>query len=331
MGNKSNIVVQKENSLVNAIYRLSLEETRIFNYVIAKTNPENHCYDHVKDFTVKEFADFYSLDGANPYREVKKALKELFKRECTYYDNDTKMWVTCRLIVEYRDSREGRLSLKFSDQISDLIAVRKDFLNYKLEQTKGMSSANAIRIYEVVLNTLKRERKKSKEFTFEEIKRFLGFKESEYKEFYNFRRRVLEVAKEQINKSTDITFDFSVIKYGRYVTGCILLFDWKKNAEAEAKKLDDSFALEQEKEDIQLEKELKEDSKAINFDDNKELIKLDLAEYIEMSDRDIEYTLKLYSEEKIIEQINHTLEAHGRGEIKKSKVAHFRYFIRQRS
>lgn len=336
MGNKSNIVVQKENSLVNAIYRLSLEETRIFNYVIAKTNPLNHCYDHVKDFTVKEISDFYGLtSNKDIYAIFKKALKELFQRECTYYDSNKNTWTTTRIITSYSDNKEGSLSLKFSDEISELIAVRKDFLSYKLEQTKGMTSTNAIRLYEVTLNTLKREKKKSKEFTFEEIKKLLGFKENEYPRFANFRVRVLEVAREQINKNTDINFDFSITKHGRYVTGCVLMFDWKRNAEAEAKKLDDTFELEQEIEDIEVVEEVTEEVEPFGFieaseDEIKEYLIDDLKEVIGMTDVDIKYMLSKYSIKQLQKQLNHTLEEYEAGRVKKTKIAHFRYFINLR-
>jgi len=336
MGNKSNIVVQKENSLVNAIYRLSLEETRIFNYVIAKTNPENHCYDHSKDFTVKEIASFYDLENNKDiYSVFKKALKELFQRECTYYDSDKNTWTTIRLITSYSDNKEGSLSLKFSDEISELIAVRKNFLSYKLEQTKGMTSTNAIRLYEVVLHTLKKEKKKSKEFTFEEIKKFLGFKEYEYPRFANFRVRILEVAREQINKNTDITFDFSITKHGRYVTGCVLLFDWKRNAESEAKKLDDDFILEQETENIEIE-EIKEELDSFGFaeaseEEIKEYLIDDLKQSIGMTNKDITYLIKMYSVKQLQNQLNNTLEEYEAGRVKKSKIAHFKYYIKTRS
>lgn len=327
MGNKSNIIVQKENSLVNAIYRLSLEETRIFNYVIARIDPAKHCYDHTKEFSIAELCEFYNLSKDNAYKYFKKALDELFERKITYFDNDRQTYITTRIIVNKSDNKEGVLGLKFSDEISELIAIRKDFLSYKLEQTKGMTSTNAIRLYEVVLNTLKREKKKSKEFTFAEIKKLLGFKEDEYQRFTDFNRRVLKVAKEQINKNTDITFDFSITKHGRYVTGCVLLFDWKKQSEQKIIEQVETFELAKEEENQNID--ITNPFSQVSPEEVKELIKSDLKEYIEMSDRDISFMLKLYDNDKLINQINHTLDAHSNNEIKKTKVAHFKYFIKQ--
>lgn len=227
---KNKIQVQKQNSLVDAIYRLSLNETRIFNYAIARTDYKSHHYDSITYFTLSELKDFYSLNSNNTYKELKKSLDELFERQITYYDQEKKGYITCRIITHKYEDKKSKFGLKFSEEISNLIAVNKNFLTYKLKNTIGMTSPSAIRIYEILLNKLKKNHKKVV-INIDEFKKILGFSKNEYAKFSDFKRRVLEVAKKQINNHTDIHCDYDVEKYnGRVVVDLVFYssFNHKK-------------------------------------------------------------------------------------------------------
>lgn len=217
------IQVKKQNSLVDAIYRLSLNETRIFNFAIAKTDYKTHYYENITYFTLSELKDFYNLNSNNSYKEIKKALDELFERKITYYDDDRKGYITCRIITHKYEDKEVKLGLRFSEEISELIAVNKNFLTYKLQNTVGITSPSAIRIYEILLNKLNKRHSKF-QISVEELKKILGFEKNEYSKYSDFKRRVLEVAKKQINTHTDVSFTYKEEKYkGRSVVDIIFI------------------------------------------------------------------------------------------------------------
>jgi len=347
MNNK--IQVKKQNSLVDAIYRLSLNETRIFNYAIAKTDYKLHCYDNITYFTLSEIKKFYSLNSNNTYKEFKKALDDLFERQITYYDEDKKGYITCRIITHKYEDKEIKLGLRFSEEISELIAVNKNFLTYKLKSTVGMTSPSAIRIYEILLHKLK---KKTSKVTIgvEEFKKILGFSNKEYSKFSDFKRRVLEVARKQINKHTDITFDFFVEKYGtRSAIDLIFVSSFKKkndinendsNSDKSIPKDDHqvennnllSIASDQ-KNNIPNFEELFSEATEISLEDRKMYIKLDLKEYIGIDDFMINKYLKDYKNKLDIleQQIRETLDADEKGKIIKSKASHFSYYLKFKS
>lgn len=246
MTNKE-IIVTKKDTFVDAIYRLSLDEMRLFNYAIAKSNPFNSSNKTI-NISLKSLTNFYNLEHRTAmYKEFNEALNSLFERKVTYTRIDEeygKVWVTCRLVASKEDNRNGVIGLKFSDEINQLIKCDRDFLEYKLKQTIGITSPNAVRIYEMLLYVLKVTPNKSlkKEFSIEEIKNKLGLSDK-YPRFSNFKTKVLEIAKTQINKHTDIKINYEIKKLGRTPVSVIFKAKYKPNAE--------HFRLEQEQEIIQ--------------------------------------------------------------------------------
>ena len=238
------LIIKKQDIFVDAIYRLSLDEMRIFNFAIAVSNPfvsDNK----VINISINDLVKFYNLEHRTAmYKEFNNALNSLFERKITYteyYEKHGKTWVTCRLIVSKTDNKNGVIGLKFSDEINHLIKCDKDFLEYKLKQTIGITSPNAVRIYEMLLYVLKITPNKNlkKEYSIEEIKQKLGLSDK-YPRFANFKTKVLEVAKIQINKHTDIGISYEVKKLGRTPQSIVFKVKYKPNAE--------HFKLEQEAE-----------------------------------------------------------------------------------
>lgn len=78
----------------------------------------------------------------------------------------------------------------------------------------------------------------------EELKKDLGYINSEtgeeaYKKFGDFNRRVLKVAKKEINELTDIKFSYTPVKYGREVIALNIDIENKSNEELISNKLED--------------------------------------------------------------------------------------------
>ena len=241
------IIIQKKNTFVDAIYKLSLDEMRIFNYAIAKTNPFKE-HNFLQKISINDLVRFYNLDNKkDKYKQFNEALNNLFNRQITYTTEDTehgRLWVTSRLIVNKIENKNGVIGLKFSDEINQLIKCDRAFLEYKLRQTIGITSPNSVRIYEMLLYTLKTTPKGilKKEYSITDIKQKLGLS-NKYPRFSNFKKDVLEVAKKQINKHTDIKINYTIKKLGRVPQSIIFIAKYKPTA--------DNFHLEKEQENIQ--------------------------------------------------------------------------------
>jgi len=255
---EKNIIVKKEKALVNAIYKLTLDEQRVFHYAIAKVNPFKHRYGQYYLVELKKVIDFYGLDSKSAYKEFYNAIDTLFNRQFTYFNEQLQKQVTGRIIADKINDNAGVVGFRFSDQIAEMITADKDFLKYKLAQTINITSPNANRLYEILLYSLQRSpvNKLNKNIGIDELKELMGL-DDKYKVFAEFKRKVLEVCKAQINKHTDIRITYEVVKIGRTPTELKFIAQYKKNHEPDSPAVD----LKQQ-EEIPLEQAPKERTEA---------------------------------------------------------------------
>ena len=81
-----------------------------------------------------------------------------------------------------------------------------------------------VRIYELLKQY---ERIGRREIDLQELRRYLGILEEEYSRFYDFERRVLKQAKEEINEQTDLNIDYEKLKTGRRITSILFKIEAK--------------------------------------------------------------------------------------------------------
>lgn len=171
------------------------------------------------------------IDGL--YSEIKDSIiRKFFKRELTInLDGETKKLCHWLDSLIYHDG-SSRLELKFSeDSIPMLSKMKGQFTNYHIEQIADMKSIYAIRIYEFCILEINRSRLDRCEFliTVSVLKERLEL-EKQYKRFFDFRIRVLQKAKTEINKHSDLTIYFEEIKKGRSVESIKFIIQRKDGA-----------------------------------------------------------------------------------------------------
>ena len=121
-------------------------------------------------------------------------------------------WVS---YVEY-DVSNGKIEIAFDPRLKPyLLQLKREFTSYKLKHVLELKSSYSIRIYEI----LKKWQTIGKiEIQLEDLRKMLGVTDK-YLEYHNFKKRVLNKAKTEINEKTDLSFDFEEVKTGRMVTG----------------------------------------------------------------------------------------------------------------
>ena len=86
---------------------------------------------------------------------------------------------------------------------------------YKLSQITILSSVYAIKIYELLK---KQESFGQRTFFIDDLRKKLNKQSKQYTKINNFKIKVLEIAKREINSKTDLKIDFKFIKTGRKIT-----------------------------------------------------------------------------------------------------------------
>ena len=214
--------ITKSNAIVNASYRFSLNELRILLYGLSHIDPRAEEFPMFHRVRVKDLADFYDIgekDRGSFYDNLKEALiTKFWNREFSYYDEDRGEVVKRTFLIEVAHGRkDGTLAYEYNPKIKkELQQLSKRFTSYFLSNVAGMKSAYAVRIYEIAVMCLNASKKPKTTFsrTVEDLKHVLGISDK-YKRFCDFKPRVLEAAKRDINKHSDIRMTYKVIKLGR--------------------------------------------------------------------------------------------------------------------
>lgn len=210
--------ISKSNALIEASYRLSLTEIQIILYGISLINPTSNDFPLEYRIDIKRFAELFGRVHGEIYNDIKDAIKKRFwERDFTYL-NEQGRSVTCRWLTRItNEDKTGHIEIKFSEDVQPYLhQLKKNYTCYYIEQISQFKSIYSVRIYEFCLMELNKSRLDKQVFTLEvvELKRRLQLVDK-YKRFSNFKDRILEKSRSEINKHSDIILNYSVIKQGR--------------------------------------------------------------------------------------------------------------------
>ncbi|MCW8599231.1 replication initiation protein RepM, partial [Acinetobacter baumannii] len=124
------------------------------------------------------------------------------------------------------------VELIFSPAIIPLITrLEEQFTSYELTQISGLTSAYAVRLYELLIAW--RSTGKTPVIELSEFRAKMGVLDGEYTRSDNFKKWVIEKPIEQINEHTDITVKVEQHKTGRSITGFSFRFKQKQQPKIE--------------------------------------------------------------------------------------------------
>lgn len=208
-----NSLVVKHNDLINAKYKLSLNEQKIMLYTVSKIDRESDKF-NIVELDIKEFT---RLIGTTPKRftEIKEITNGLRNRDIEIYSNNKKLiskWVAS---IEYVENA-GTIEIEFSTKlIPYLLQLKGRFTQYELQNIVSFKNKYSIRLYELMKQY---ENIGKREFELDDLKQLLGC-EDMYAEFKKFNINVLKKATKEINTYTDLNVDYEKITRGRKVIG----------------------------------------------------------------------------------------------------------------
>jgi len=199
---KTNTIV-KANVLIEASYRLTLNEQRLILLAISKVNPlEKLTEGRLFVVTVKEWQECYGCTYSSANEAMMEAEPTLFERQITLHvGND---YIKTRWIQSVRYyARQGKIGIRFSYDLSPYLSeLRSHFTSYKLKEISGLTSVYAVRLFEMLKQF--GDINKSRYFVIrvDDFRNRLGI-EDEYSRFGNLKAKVIEVAVNQIKQNTE--------------------------------------------------------------------------------------------------------------------------------
>ena len=237
-------LIVKDNALMNASYNLDLVEQRLILLAILEARESGKGINANDPLTVhaESYINQFGVARQTAYQALKDACKDLFARQFSYQEkrergraNITSRWVSQ---IAYIDET-ATVEVIFAPAVVPLITrLEKQFSKYDIEQISSLSSAYAVRLYELLICW--RTTGKTPVLDLTEFRKRIGVLDTEYQRMDVFKRGVLELALKQINEHTDSTATHEQHKKGRVITGFSFKFKQKKKTKPETPKNNDS-------------------------------------------------------------------------------------------
>ena len=217
ISNMSDLIV-KDNALMNASYNLDLVEQRLILLAILEARESGKGINANDPLTVhaESYINQFGVARQTAYQALKDACKDLFARQFSYQEkrergraNITSRWVSQ---IAYIDET-ATVEVIFAPAVVPLITrLEEQFSQYDIEQISGLSSAYAVRLYELLICW--RSTGKTPVIELAEFRKRLGVLDDEYTRSDNFKRWIIENPIKQINEHTDIIASYEQHKKG---------------------------------------------------------------------------------------------------------------------
>ncbi len=215
--------VNQSNNLINVTQDLTLTERRLVYSLIALVQPDDHDF-KTYILSIKDLAELIGLKGNSFHERVESAIDGLMKKQIVLKTGEGKQSIVDKLQWVQRATYingSGQVRIKLSDDLAAYLLGLNSYTKYRLMNVLRLTSDYSWRIYEL----LKEDEWKSKKVTFkntqyksyrilkvEELRRILNIPDNKLISMSNFRARVMDTAKRELNEKTDLFIDYDVHK-----------------------------------------------------------------------------------------------------------------------
>lgn len=207
MSEKKDYIVRKHNHLVNSSREKAYSplELKLIAKVISRVTPS--CTNLVTDKIYLRDLEFISNETKNHvyYKKIFEVL------------SDTNVYLPCGGKVKwfsYLNIHDGFIEYAFDERLKDyIVQLNSNNRQYYLSNILALNSRYSIHIYEL-LNQMRD--KKGREIFIEDLIKILNIPDSY--NITNIAKKVLDIAKEELESKTDLSFEYSFVKQGRKVS-----------------------------------------------------------------------------------------------------------------
>jgi len=213
-------LVTKSNDLIEARYKLSMNEQRLIILLISIIQPDD---DDFYDYEVLavDFAAMFGLDlDGDVYATVEKTAGSLVGKRLHLLNGDESNHVAWLANARYIRGK-GVVTVSFHKSLKPyLLHLKSRFTQYNIKCVVKFKNSYSIRFYELFKSYeyLGEGGKFYRDFQIDELKSFLGIENGLYKLFGHFKNKVIEPSINEINLHSDLSVSsVEYIKKGRAI------------------------------------------------------------------------------------------------------------------
>ena len=207
--------VTKSNSLVEARYRLSLQESRVILWLLSqiKVNDEDFKRYHLD---IKRFSEITGLSVDNQYAQLKKITRNIVKQSLEIYEPEKQTILHVSwLSAAFYELTKGYVVLEFSPYLKPyLLKIKSHFTTIQTGDLLKLKSIYSIRIFELLKQY---ETIGKRVISLEELRSYCGIKLNQYRNYNAIKLYIIERAANEINSKTEYEVNYTEIKESRKV------------------------------------------------------------------------------------------------------------------
>ena len=250
--------VVEHNSLITSIAKMDKTPLKMFELAVSCINTEEPPKDNIIYLSKAELFTFFKVDDSNKHTRFKQAI-ELMQKQAFFQIKEVKdkgyeMTSIVPIPTVKWNSYNDDVMIQFNQFIMPyLIDLKAEFTQYKISELKELNSKYSIILYRwLSMNYNQYEHYNVKGGRrAEQVENYrkpsISVKElreitdtvNEYKEIYDFEKRVLKKSLAEINAHTSFNVNYEKIKKGRSIDSIVFHIEKKRMADDNSYKLGD--------------------------------------------------------------------------------------------
>ena len=267
--------VVEHNSLITSIAKMQKTALKMFELAVSCIDTENPPNDNIIYLSKKELFAFFDVSSASKHTRFKEAI-ELMQKQAFFQIKEVKdkgyeMTSIVPIPTVKWNSYNDDVMIQFNQFIMPyLIDLKAEFTQYKISELKELNSKYSIILYRwLSMNYNQYEHYNVKGGRrAEQVENYrkpsISVKElreitdtvNEYKEIYDFEKRVLKKSLAEINAHTSFNVNYEKIKKGRSIDSIVFHIEKKRMADDNSYKLEDKVYQEDKARKAETEKDL---------------------------------------------------------------------------
>lgn len=227
---EGSLVVRKHNELIEAKYKLSLNEQRLILNLITIISPDD---DDFADYVIRasDVAEMFGVHDKDFYVKIQDAVKTLMTRTVDISKDDVVELVHWFSNIRYVKG-SGKISVRFDKALRPYLFQLKDhFTQYQIGAIAQFKSSYSVRFYELL--KVKEFQGKGGQFyrvfSIEDIRKYMQLEKNEYSVFQDLKKRVIAPALKEIDEHSDLgIIQVDYIKKGKSIAEVKITVEPKK-------------------------------------------------------------------------------------------------------
>ena len=196
------------NQINESRFRMSKGEQKLMLYCIAMIDNKEGRIERTFEMDIKDFISFLGIKGNDYYQRMLDMTRDFASRVFEIKQPNGELHrIPVLSIIKYK---KGSVELKVNDQLAPyLLDLKSKFTKYSLQEALSFKSGFSMRLYQLLAQY---QYKQEVEFSLEKLRFCLNVDDGKLQRFFDFKKRVLEPARKEINEKSTLRFEYKEIR-----------------------------------------------------------------------------------------------------------------------